>query len=99
MVQTIIKKHARQGYTSIIIGDKDHPEVVGLLGYSDGKGYVIDNINGLDYLPAFEKAIIVAQTTQNTQFFEEVKKWADKNSRTTKSSILFAIPHQSGRQK
>ncbi|MBU2521622.1 MAG: 4-hydroxy-3-methylbut-2-enyl diphosphate reductase [Proteobacteria bacterium] len=78
MVQTIIKKHARQGYTSIIIGDKDHPEVVGLLGYSDGKGYVIDNINGLDYLPAFEKAIIVAQTTQNTQFFEEVKKWADK---------------------
>jgi len=78
MVQTIIKKHARQGYTSIIIGDKDHPEVVGLLGYSDGKGYVIDNINGLDSLPAFEKAIIVAQTTQNTQFFEEVKKWADK---------------------
>ena len=78
MVQTIIKKHARQGYTSIIIGDKDHPEVVGLLGYSDGKGYVIDNINGLDSLPAFEKAIIVAQTTQNTEFFEEVRKWADK---------------------
>lgn len=78
MVQTIIKKHARQGYTSIIIGDNDHPEVVGLLGCSDGKGYVIDNINGLDSLPAFEKAIIVAQTTQNTQFFEEVKKWADK---------------------
>ena len=78
MVQTIIKKHARQGYASIIIGDKDHPEVVGLLGYSDGNGYVIDNINGLDSLPAFEKAIIVAQTTQNTEFFEEVRKWADK---------------------
>ena len=78
MVQTIIKKHARQGYTSIIIGDKDHPEVVGLLGYSDGRGYVIDNINDLNSLSDFEKAIIVAQTTQNTKFFEEVKKWADK---------------------
>lgn len=77
-VQTTIKKHAEQGYTSIIIGDKNHPEVIGLLGYSDGKGYAIDNINGLDSLPAFEKAIIVAQTTQNTQFFEEVKKWANK---------------------
>jgi len=77
-VQTIIKKHAKQDYTSIIIGNKDHPEVVGLLGYSDGKGYAIDNINALDSLPAFEKAIIVAQTTQNTQFFEEVKEWANK---------------------
>ncbi len=77
-VQTIIKKHVKQGYTPIIIGDKDHPEVVGLLGYSDGKGYVIDNINELDSLPSFEKAIIVAQTTQNIHFFEEVKKWANK---------------------
>ncbi|MDL1981195.1 MAG: 4-hydroxy-3-methylbut-2-enyl diphosphate reductase [Deltaproteobacteria bacterium] len=77
-VQTIINKHARQSYTSIIIGDKDHPEVRGLLGYSDGKGYVVDNINDLDSLPAFEKAIIVAQTTQNIEFFEEIKKWANK---------------------
>jgi 4-hydroxy-3-methylbut-2-enyl diphosphate reductase len=29
-IQTIIKKHAAQGYASIIIGDKNHPEVVGL---------------------------------------------------------------------
>jgi len=78
MVQTIIKKHVKQGYTPIIIGDKDHPEVVGLLGYSDGKRYVIDNINDLDSLPSFEKAIIVAQTTQNIHFFEEVKKWVNK---------------------
>jgi 4-hydroxy-3-methylbut-2-enyl diphosphate reductase len=27
-------------------------------------------------LPAFEKAIIVAQTTQNTQFFKSVKQWS-----------------------
>ena len=77
-VQTIIKKHAERGYSSIIIGNKDHPEVTGLLGYSDSKGYVIDNINGLNSLPAFEKAIIVAQTTQDMEFFEEVKKWANK---------------------
>jgi len=77
-VQTIIKKHTERGYAPIIIGNKEHPEVIGLLGYSDGKGYVIDNINGLNSLPAFEKAIIVAQTTQDMEFFEEVKKWANK---------------------
>ena len=33
-VQTIIRKHAKQGYASIIIGDKQHPEVIGLLGFA-----------------------------------------------------------------
>ena len=76
-VQTIIRKHAKKDYASIIIGDKDHPEVIGLLGYADGKGFVVDNLDNLDSLPSFEKAIIVAQTTQNTLFFEEIKKWAN----------------------
>jgi len=76
-VQTIIRTHAIKGYASIIIGDKDHPEVIGLLGYAEGKGFVVDNLDDLDTLPPFEKAIIVAQTTQNTLFFEEIKTWAN----------------------
>ena len=75
-VQTIIRMHAKKDYASIIIGDKDHPEVIGLLGYAEGKGFVVDNLDDLDSLPSFEKAIIVAQTTQNTLFFEEIKQWA-----------------------
>lgn len=75
-VQTIIRKHANQDYASIIIGDKNHPEVVGLLGYARGKGFAVDNMDDLETLPSFEKAIVVAQTTQNTFFYEEVKKWA-----------------------
>ena len=71
-VQTIIRKHAEKGYASIIIGDKDHPEVVGLMGYTGGNGHVVDNMEGLNALPEFEKAIIVAQTTQNTSFFDQV---------------------------
>ena len=75
-VQTIIRMHAQKDYASIIIGDKDHPEVIGLLGYAEGKGFVVDNLDDLDSLPSFEKAIIVAQTTQNTLFFEIIKQWA-----------------------
>ena len=77
-VQTIIRKHEREGYASIIIGDKAHPEVVGLLGYAGKKGYVVDNLKDLNSLQPFDKAIIVAQTTQNKIFFEEVKHWAER---------------------
>ena len=75
-VQTIIRKHAQKGYASIIVGDKDHPEVVGLLGYAEDSGYVADNLQALKALPEFEKAIIVAQTTQNVRLFDDVRKWA-----------------------
>lgn len=77
-VQSIIKQHAAQGYTSIIIGDKDHPEVIGLLGFTEEKGYVVGSIKDFDALPEFNKAIIVAQTTQNTLFFEKIKKMASQ---------------------
>jgi 4-hydroxy-3-methylbut-2-enyl diphosphate reductase len=77
-VQRIIRKYAKKGYASIIIGDEDHPEVVGLNGYAEGNGYVVDSLERLKALPRFEKAIIVAQTTQNTQFYDEVKVWVEK---------------------
>ena len=75
-VQTIIRKHAKRNYASIIIGDKNHPEVIGLLGYARRRGYVVGCMEELEALPSFENAIIVAQTTQNTRLFESVKIWA-----------------------
>jgi len=75
-VQTIIRQHARKGYASIIIGDRDHPEVTGLLGYAGAAGHAVDNLADLDRLPVFDRAIIVAQTTQNTRFFGRVRQWA-----------------------
>ncbi len=74
-VQTIIKNHAKKGYASIIVGDRDHAEVIGLLGYAGEKKVVIGSMEDLNKIPLFEKAIIVAQTTQNTHFFQEVKTW------------------------
>lgn len=76
-VQTIIRKYTRQGSAAIIIGDRDHPEVAGLLGYAGEKGYVAANLKELEALPSFDQAIIVAQTTQNTLLFEEVRKWVN----------------------
>ena len=31
-VQSIIRYHTKKGYTAIIVADRDHPEVIGLLG-------------------------------------------------------------------
>ncbi|MBS3758338.1 MAG: 4-hydroxy-3-methylbut-2-enyl diphosphate reductase [Desulfobacterales bacterium] len=78
-VQSIIAKHARDGYASIIIGDREHPEVKGLLGYAGDYGYTADSIEAIGRLPVFEKAIIVAQTTQNTTLFEQIRAWVSQH--------------------
>jgi len=77
-VQTIIRKHAKKNFAAIIIGDKNHPEVVGLLGYARDNGYVVGSMEELEALPAFEHAIIVSQTTQNVRLLKSVIAWAAK---------------------
>ncbi len=78
-VQSIIRKHAKQGFAVVIVGDADHPEVVGLLGYAGDNGHVVAHLAQLESLPAFEKAIVVAQTTQNTHTFQAVKDWTARH--------------------
>jgi 4-hydroxy-3-methylbut-2-enyl diphosphate reductase len=79
-VQSIIRRHALDDYEIVIIGDREHPEVEGLLGYADGKGFVIGSEDDLRSLPGFKKLCIVAQTTQNEDDYVKIaKEISDKN--------------------
>jgi len=75
-VQSIIDRHASRGYASIIIGDGNHPEVIGLMGYTKGRGHVVNNREQLESLSVFDNAIIVAQTTQNAKFVTMMKEYS-----------------------
>ncbi len=71
-VQALIRRHARKGYLPIIVGDPEHAEVIGLMGYSEGKGIVINRVEDVEGLPPAEKVVVVAQTTQNEKTFHEI---------------------------
>lgn len=79
--QNIIAKFAEQGYHTVIVGDGGHAEVIGLLGYTQGKGVVVSGPEEAARLPHFDKVNVVSQTTQKESVFyetaEEVKKHAD----------------------
>jgi 4-hydroxy-3-methylbut-2-enyl diphosphate reductase len=59
-------------YTVFIIGDKEHPEVNGLLGYAYGKGIVLGSVNDVENLPPLNKVCVVAQTTQSVDEFLDI---------------------------
>src|SRR5512136_1518172 len=71
-VQSIIKKHAAQDYRILIVGDAEHPEVDGLLGYAGNSGIVVSSLGDVDRLPAMEKVCVVAQTTQSLDEYQAI---------------------------
>jgi (E)-4-hydroxy-3-methyl-but-2-enyl pyrophosphate reductase len=73
-VQAIISSHTKRGYHAVIVGDRDHPEVMGLMGYADGKAHAIKSAEEVAQLPRMRKLFVVAQTTQSGENFREVVK-------------------------
>ena len=73
-VQKIIRQYATQGYATLIVGDKEHAEVVGLLGFSRGKGFVVTSEEDVAELPDLRKVCVVAQTTQNEGRFDQISR-------------------------
>lgn len=74
-VHAAIKRHARHGYHTIIVGDADHAEVIGLMGYTEGRGVVINRPEQIEELPPHcRNVLLVAQTTQNEEVFREIEE-------------------------
>ncbi len=71
-----IKQHARKGFSTVIFGDPKHPEVIGLMGYSNGKGHVIQSKECIDALPDLgENVCMVSQSTMFMYEFEELSNY------------------------
>lgn len=85
-VQAIIQKHTSLNYTVIIGGDKEHPEVDGLLGYTSGFGVVVAAADEVEKLPLLDKVCVVAQTTQG---LEEYNKIVEKIKECYPDTVVF----------
>lgn len=72
-VQQAAKNFYQQGYQVIIVGDKAHPEVLGIKSWTDEAALVVDAAEAVAALPDMAGAIgVVAQTTQKKSVFDEV---------------------------
>ncbi len=71
-VQVIIRKYLKQGYGTVIIGDRNHAEVEGLMGFAGSFGQVVNNQEDVKNLQLDSPYIIVSQTTQDETAFEEL---------------------------
>ena len=74
-VHRAVVQLVREGYFVVIVGDRDHPEVRGTLGYlreCGGEGMVVESVEDTRRVMGKERVGVVSQTTQDEGFFKEV---------------------------
>ncbi len=85
-VQAIIRYYTNKGYQGIIVGDADHPEVIGLKGYGGDRAHVVSGESDLSHLPRDKRLFVVAQTTQNARRYEAIVR---KIKESRPDAIIF----------
>lgn len=68
--QDFAKTLLKENYEVVVIGEAEHPEVVGIVGHTNGKAVIVENESDIKKLVGREKIGIVTQTTQSMEYFQ-----------------------------
>ena len=74
-----VKEYYNLVYSIIIVGDKNHPEVIGINGWCNDSGYILKSGVYLGNIP--KKVCVVAQTTERQATWEDVLTRVIKTSK------------------
>ena len=83
-IHKIVYENSREGFITIIAGDKNHQEVKGIIGHCTGECYVVSGVEELEELlnnnPDFKEKnlILVSQTTFNAEIWAKTQKFLKK---------------------
>ena len=93
-IHNIVKEFYEKGYKIIIIGDKNHPEIIGINGWCENSAYIIksiEDVNNLN-LDNKNKYCVVSQTTLNLDLYNTLVNELSKkiDNITFKNTICSA---------
>lgn len=73
-VQERIRKFYLQGYQVVIFGKKDHAEVIGLIGQTNGEAIVVKSVEDCANVKLDRKTVLFSQTTMDKATFHTIKE-------------------------
>ncbi len=73
-IHDLVLEKSKMGKTIIVVGDKIHPEVVGIVGWSLTESIVIKDIENIENIEFLEEKeyFVVAQTTFDVEMFKKI---------------------------
>ncbi len=80
-VQKLAERAAEDGRDVVVVGNPDHPEMIGVVGYAPKNTHVVRDASEVSALPMLHEPLVVSQTTIKLQTFldaaEAVRSRAD----------------------
>ena len=73
-IHNMVYKAAGEGMDVIVAGQREHPEVKGIVGWAAGRATVVGSPEEAERLPYTQRAMLVSQTTMGKRRFEEIAK-------------------------
>jgi 4-hydroxy-3-methylbut-2-enyl diphosphate reductase len=71
-IHKIVEAKSFEGYKVLIIGNKEHPEVIGIIGWSSSSTQVVENEADLNGTDLSGKICVVVQTTCDVNTWENI---------------------------
>ncbi len=68
----VVARYSADGSPVILVGQSDHPEVIGTIGYCQGQVYTVVDAAQAGELPHMQRALAVSQTTFPHERWEEI---------------------------
>ncbi len=68
-VQKLASRAANENRHVIVIGNPDHPEMIGVKGYAPEHAFIVKDASEIEHLPKLRKPLVVSQTTIKAQTF------------------------------
>lgn len=79
-IQQLVREAKNQGFHIVVVGDRSHPEVIGINGWCDNEASVVSNLEDAKAVTA-DRLFIVAQTTITAELFEEIVTFFKKEKK------------------
>ena len=70
-VQRLAERAAAQGRDVVVVGNPDHPEMIGVRGYAPHNAHVVRDASEVAALPSLHEPLVVSQTTIKLSTFLE----------------------------
>ncbi|MBE5800380.1 MAG: 4-hydroxy-3-methylbut-2-enyl diphosphate reductase [Clostridiales bacterium] len=71
-IHQLVREYSQDGDAVIIVGEPDHPEIVGIAGWAHGEVFILPTREAAEAAQLPARALVVAQTTLRRDRFEEV---------------------------
>jgi 4-hydroxy-3-methylbut-2-enyl diphosphate reductase len=77
-VQERIRRFYTDGYQVVIFGKKEHAEVIGLVGQTNGEAIVVNSLDEIGKVALDRKTVLFSQTTMDKATFHRLKEELQK---------------------